>query len=153
MENGINQDWADRRKALDPSIYKPKYYGVNVNVISDANGPGSGSVTLDKPAFVLDRVQHGILALTDQTQQDGQYLCAWRDDQTTYNNVQIMADLMFGSIRTGFINPLPLRVFYKGSKTISIDVTNLLDRTAVFPNSFVLQFCLIGFERWDKATG
>lgn len=149
MDQTINQDWWDRRKALDPSIYKNKFYKIDVATLSVVNGVGDGAVTLDSTPFILDSIAHVIVGALPED-QDGQYSVLWRDEYTNYSQEQVMAEPAFGSIRSGFFVPLPLRSFFRSSATISMEVTNYIDRTADFPVSFPLQFVLHGFEKWDR---
>lgn len=149
MEPTINAEWADRRKGLDPLIYKPKFYVLDVPTKSIVNGDGAASIQLDETPFVLDNVTHLIVGETPAN-QDGQYSILWRDNQTTYMNSGGMSESLFGSVRSGYIIPLPLRVFYPSSKTLSVEIINYIDRTATFPTTFPLQIVFRGFEKWSR---
>ena len=144
------KDWADRRKALDPSIYRPKLYTLDAVVETKINGVGSGSVTLDNTPFVLDSLTHGIVA-ADPSLQDGQYKLTLRDDQTNYTTQPAMAHQAFGGVYNGNnVIPLPLRVFFRGSSTLTVDIINLIDRSGAGQQFFDLQIVFHGFERWDS---
>ena len=146
----------DRRQDPDPNKWRPKFYAVDLECGPEINDTASSSVTLDNIPFVLDIVTHGILENTlDATlaavyYQDGQYLLNWRDDHTNYQNVPIQADLMFGSIRSGFVIPLRTRIIYPGSKSLVVNIQNLVDRTAPSADPFMVQVVFHGFERWRR---
>lgn len=146
MPQDINS-WADRRRALDPSIYKPKYYIVDITCGTAIGDVGKGSALIDNSPFIMDVVTHSLVGrLPDD--QDGQYAVLWRDDQTVYSNLPGVANAMFGNVYQGRPIPLPIRTFYKGSKTLSVDLVNLLDRTAL-GLTFKIQMVFVGFEQWQ----
>jgi len=150
MDSEQSPVWADRRKALDPTIYKVQYYPINIQVEGFQGGVGSGSVTLKNTPFVLDHITHTIVGAVDRDDQDGQYSILWRDDRNTYMRNPVMANAGFGSVYCGPLILLPLRQFFKGSTTFTVDIVNFRNRgSSPFP-PWNLQIVFHGFERWDE---
>ncbi len=150
----MDQNLLNRSLPVDLNKYKPKYYATTVTVDTDESGIGEGSVTFDNVPFILTHATHTILgasfdytAIAAVLKQDGQYLIDWKDDQTSFQNEPIAAEGMFGSNRIGEIIPLPVRVAYQGSKTLSVRITNLIDRSA-YGDTFKIQVVFCGFELW-----
>ena len=150
----MDQNLLNRNIPVDLNKYKPKYYAATVTVDTAEGGIGEGAVTFDNVPFILTHATHTILGASfDYTEipavikQDGQYSIDWKDDQTSFQNEPISAESMFGSNRIGEIIPLPVRVAYKGSKTLSVRITNLVDRTAT-GTTFKVQIVFCGFELW-----
>jgi len=145
------KDWADRRKALDPTIYRAKYYVLNIDVDAEIGGIGGGAKTIDNTPFVLDRITHGISFRPDGVNQDGNYTLQFRDDQSVYNTEPALAQMLFGGVFNGNrVLDLPLRMFFQGSSTLNIDVVNYTDRTGGGVTNFQLGIVFHGFERWDS---
>jgi hypothetical protein len=128
-------------------IGKPKFYTVIIDVDSRVAGIGRGSVTLDNVPYTLTRVTHQIISADDENlYQDGQYLVSWRDDIRNYCAVPAPADCVFGSAsRHGNIYPLPVPICFDGNRTITFDLSNMIDRTAYAP-TFKVAFVLHGIE-------
>lgn len=146
------RDYADRRKALDPSVYKPKYYIIDITCGAAQGATGSGSVTLDATPFVADSISHGIISPEgggQEPEQDGQYRLLLRDDETTYQSQPMNAVLGFGSAFTTRIIPLPLRIFFRGSRTITTELINDLQRSEDPDVQFNVQIVIHGFEMWS----
>lgn len=147
--NQTDRDWMDRRKALDPEVYKNQYYPITIQVGNQAGGTGSNSVTLKNTPFVLDSVSHSIVGATPDN-QDGQYRLLWRDDMFTYMKAPIMANNAFGWPYSGPIYYPPVRQYFRGSRTLTIDVINLITRGS--PGTFEIEVVFIGIERWDQVS-
>lgn len=142
----------------DPARWRPQFYPVTVECDTNVDGTGKATVTLNNQPFILQRITHAILGNTlgagsaapaVDWEQDGQYLVSWRDDSTTYQPVSGQADAMFGSVRTGNFQDLPAPVVYPESKTITIEVTNLVDRSLT-GDTFKIMFILHGVEQWAQ---
>ena len=144
------KDWADRRKALDPSIYRMKQYVLTFQCGSAVEGKGGGSETIDNTPFVLDTITHGI-AFQPDNQQDGNYTLQFRDDQSVYNTFPALSQTLYGSVFQGNrVVPLPLRMFFRGSSSLTMEAINYTDRTGTYPEQFPIQIVFHGFERWDS---
>lgn len=150
MNQSAAPEWANRMNTLDPALYRPRFYALDIVIDNAAGSTGGGSVTLDNTPFILDRITHSILGAL-VLDQDGQYLISIRDDQYNYTQRPVVAQGALGGVYGGASSfPLPLRAFFRGSATISVDVTNLRDR-AYGPGNWVLQIVFVGFERRSAA--
>lgn len=146
--NTINSElWADRRKPLDPSLFRWRKYVMNAECSTSVGGIGNGSIKLDNNPFVLDFITHGIFTLPDDV-QDGNYSMQFREGQTVFNDFPAMSHTLFGSVYQGNEVVLPtIRQFFKGGATLIMDMTNYTNRTGVFPDgTFTLQVVFHGFE-------
>lgn len=142
---------ADMSAPLDPRVFKPKYYPIDIQVESKEDGVGAGSVTLDNTAFVMTHITHARLGNIEKSEQDGQYRILLRDDQTTYQEKYMNAVAGFGDCFTGKPIPLPIRTWFRGSITITCDVINDYDRTGEGePDYYPIQVVLHGWEKWNR---
>lgn len=133
----------------DPGLWAPKYYPVDMECASTINATATGSITLDNLPFLMQRATHGILEdmnLAPVFFQDGMYMLNIRDDTHSFQKAPIQADLLLGSIRSGIIVPFLVPVMYEGSNTLSVDLQNLVDRTAAGA-TFKVQVVFHGQER------
>lgn len=141
------KEYLDRRKLLDPAKYRDKYYTVNIDIAAGQLQRGSGTIQLDNTPFLADRVTHCIFG-TDAADQDGNYTLSFRDDIAVYTPLDTMAHALFGAVYNGNeVLPLPTRLFFEASKTITFDAVSIPNRQA----GIQIQVCVHGFERWDKA--
>lgn len=141
-------EWADRRKTLDPGVFRPKYYTLPI-VISAGSNTNSGSVAIDGTPFLLDTITHSYVGLAPSL-QTGNYQLAFREEQTLFNSQPAMAHSLYGSVYNGGEPvPLPMRVFLRGRTSLTMDIISY-DDPAYAP--YTIEIVFHGFERWDKAT-
>lgn len=150
--NEISKEVLNRQIALDPTKYRPKWYPLLIECGAEIDDRQEASVNISNDPFMLDKITHQIIGVQGNTVlgtigQDGQYLFSWKDDQNTYMSEPGMADCLFGSVRSGFFIPLPVRVIYQSSKTLTGTLQNLIDRTDIAPK-FKVMFHFHGFEQW-----
>lgn len=55
----------------------------------------------------------------------------FRDEQSSYQNQSIPANLMWGWVQSGYVMELPYPLPYAGNKTLYFEVTNRVTRTLV----------------------
>ena len=83
--------------------------------------------------------------------QDGQYDIEWKDEQSSYVDGPIAADLMWGSVESGYVMELPFPIPFAGSKTLSFVVTNRVARVLVpEATTFEVQIALHGIGDWGE---
>lgn len=117
----------------DPGRYRPLYYGVEISVPVAQGGIGRGSITINNQPYIMTRITTKIIGRTAQPEasglyQDGQYDIEFKDEQTNYQNGPIPADLMFGSLATGYIIELVYPIPFAGNKTLTFNITNRVPR-------------------------
>ena len=155
MENqNLPQLLADQFRG-DPSLWRPMTYGRIIDVAVAANSRAVSTIPLNARPYILCAISHQIVGLLDEDGipiQDGQYLISWRDELSQYVNEAIPADLLFGSVRSGFVKPLPYPVFYSGNSTITFEVTNLITRTNPPTNIFKVSLALDGWAYWGSPS-
>lgn len=149
--NGNPVDWADRRKALDPNVFKFRQYVMNITLNTNLqNGYGSNSVTLDKAPFILDKITHAIYSLPDD-QQDGNYTLLFREDQVVYNSKPAMSHALYGSVFRGNTPVEPtLRQFFRSSSTFYVETKNYTNWDGTLTD-VIIQMVFHGFE-WRSAS-
>lgn len=140
---------------VDPGEYRPLSYGVTVTVGVAAGDVGRGSININNEPWIMTSVTHQIIGptadpATSGLYQDGQYAIEYRDEQTVYQNQPIPADIMFGSVRSGFIKELPYPIPFAGAKTLSFNVVNLVTRTLLVGLTFDVAIAIHGVV--DKGT-
>lgn len=145
---------ASRLRGLNPLKYKPKQYSVLLTCGTDLGQTASATQTLDAIPFVLDKISHQIIGnsldISTPPEQDGQYRLLYRDDQTTYMDEPLNAVAAFGDAKDGRIEPLPCRVFLDGSRTLTVDMINDLDRRGQGAEFFRVQVVFHGIELWNR---
>jgi hypothetical protein len=140
---------AEIQKILSEGEWKIRFYAINIVVGAAADGDGENSIQLDARPFFLESIQHAVMGV-DKTAQHGDYLVTFRDDQTSYQNIPIIANCMFGNVFEGVPLPLPEPRLYRGNQSIIFSLQNLVDRTGVFIEGFfTVQMVLRGKERTD----
>jgi hypothetical protein len=136
----------------DPGRFRSQFYKVEVDVPVTLGGAGRASVALNNEPFVLTRITAKIIGDTNDPSstglyQDGQFDIEWKDEQRTYVNSPMAADLMFGSNVSGYILELPMPIPYAGNKTLSFTVYNRIARTLVpASDNFTVQIVLAGIS-------
>jgi hypothetical protein len=143
---------------LDPGRYRPLYYGVTIAVGVDAGAIGRGSISINNMPYIWTHLTHQIVGNTNDyatlgLAQDGQYMIAFKDEQANYQNGPICADMMFGSVRSGYINPLSYPIPFAGNKTLTFEITNLYTRVfdPVAPK-FNVMLAMHGVADWGTLT-
>lgn len=139
----------DLMRFINEGTWKVRWYGINMNLDATVNGVGQNSVQLDSRWFYCEAITHGIMGV-DIDAQHGDYLVTFRDDETNYTNIPLMANLMMGNVFQGVALPLSQPRLYRGSQSVIAELQNLTDRTAEYPEGFYpVQIVLKGRERTD----
>jgi hypothetical protein len=133
----------------DPGRYRPQFYHVAISVPLAAGGVGRGSIPINNEPFCMTRITHRIIGDTGDPStsglyQDGQYDIEWKDEQRSYVDGSINANLMFGWDQSGYILELPFPIPFVGNKTLSFVVTNRVARTVGQETHMEVQICLAG---------
>lgn len=139
----------------DPGRYRPLSYGVPITLGVAAGAQQTGSISINNEPFIMTSVTHQIIGptadpATSGLYQDGQYTIEWRDEQSVYSNGPIPADMMFGSVRSGYIKELPYPVPFAGAKTLTFTLVNLVTRTLLVGDTFVVYVAIHGVNDWGK---
>jgi hypothetical protein len=140
----------------DPGRYRPLYYGVEITVPTAVGGVGRGSISLNNQPFIWTRGGHQIVGDTADPSttglyQDGQYLIAFKDEQSNYQNQAIPAELLFGSVRSGYIVELAFPIAFAGNKTITFEITNRTNRALVpQADTYQVYIAMHGIADWGK---
>jgi hypothetical protein len=139
---------------LDIERWKPKTYGVSIDVPVTANGMGSGSITLNDQPIFITRIAALIVGntmdpATSGLYQDGQFKIAWRDDLRTFQNVPILADLLWGPKIQGDWRSLEYPLYYMGTQTLLFELYNTYARTlSPTADTYEVQIALSGLADW-----
>jgi len=133
-------------KQLDPLKYRRKTYVLNVTCEVAVGDVGRGQVTIDDNPFMWTKTTVGLQDV-DANAQDNQYLVEIRDSNRYYENEPARPDLLFGNVFQGGIIPFDVATFLDSTSTLYVEVTNLQARQG---ETFIVQFCFIGFERWKE---
>jgi hypothetical protein len=139
----------------DPGRYRPLSYGVPITLGVAAGAQASGSISINNEPFIMTSVTHQIIGptadpATSGLYQDGQYTIEWKDEQSVYSNGPIPADMMFGSVRSGYIKELPYPVPFAGAKTLTFTLVNQVTRTLLVGDTFVVYVAIHGVNDWGK---
>lgn len=126
--------------------WKPRWYVVKVTTGGLVGNSGEATVTLDARDFICHMMTHAIEGVAKEYQH-GDYNVSVRDDKTTYQNLPINANAMLGSVFDAQPIPLPKKILYRGSSTITVSTQNLRDRTAEISGPWVLDLVLHGIEK------
>lgn len=142
----------------DPGRWRPLYYGVKISVPVALDGVGRGSITINNEPYIMTRIMHKIQGETADPSttglyQDGQYDIEFRDEQSNYQNDDIAADLLFGSVGSGvgngFFMPIPYPIPFAGNKTISFRVINRVLRALTSQaENFTVAIAMHGLADW-----
>lgn len=142
----------------DPGPWRPLFYRVEVTVGDGVGDRGIASIALNSQPYILTRIQHKIVGPTADPgtsglYQDGQYDIAWRDEYSNYQSPGFApADLMFGSVATGYALDLPYPIPFAGNKTLTFEVQNRVARAIVAPpaTEFIVAIVLHGIADWGE---
>jgi hypothetical protein len=140
----------------DPGRYRPMFYNIEVTIPQAAGGWGEGSVTLRNQPFILTAVRHQIIGdsgLDDNAislVQDGLYSIEMRDEQSSYQNIAGMADLMFGRAQGGDSQDLPYPIPYAGNKVLTFHITNRILRAMQSGTYWLLGITVVGVADWGE---
>jgi len=120
----------------DPGRYRPQFYHVEIDVPVALGGVGRGTINILNEPYALTRITHKIVGDIDDPSTSGLYQNAmydieWKDEQRTYTDGPISADLMFGWNETGYVLEMPFPIAFPGNKVLSFAITNRLARTLV----------------------
>jgi hypothetical protein len=138
----------------DPGRYRPLYYGVPITVAVEVGSIGRGSITINNQPYLMTHVLHQIVGNTNDYStlglaQDGQYLISFKDEQSNYQNAPIPADMLFGSVRSGYVNPLAYPIPFAGNKTLTFEITNMYTRLfAPEAPTFTVYIAIAGVADW-----
>jgi len=147
------QEYADPRK------YLPMQFSVDVQ-IDAANGAlglmpgdtGRGQVAINDRPFLLAWITHQIVWAADLPDnlwqaQDGMYRIDWSEyEQIRFFKGSIpLADIAFGSVRTGIWIPFPAPVPLPGNQTLHVAISNALARGADW-DRLTVQVIFHGFQ-------
>jgi hypothetical protein len=141
---------------LNPARWKPMNYGTNIDVPVAANGIGQGVVTFNNQPIFITRAAMLFLGNTEDPEtsglyQDGQVLVAMNDDQRTYQNIPLHADLLWGPKREGSFRTLEFPIYYAGGRTIRFELTNTYTRVLTpVSDTFRVQIILAGLADWGQ---
>jgi len=140
----------------DPGRYRPMFYSVEISVPVTQGGIGRGSVTINNQPYIMTRITHKIIGRTATPDtsglyQDGQYDLEFKDEQSNYQNQPIPADIMFGSVATGFLIELPYPIPFAGNKTLTFNITNRVPR-ALSPQQdhYPVHIAVHGVADWGE---
>jgi len=143
---------------VDPGRYRPMYYGLDISVPVLQGGVGQGSVTLNNQPYIMTRIMHKVTGrtatpTTSGLYQDGQYYLEFKDEQSNYQNQPIPADIMFGSVETGFVVELPYPIAFAGNKTLTFRITNVPPR-ALSPqeDNYTVSIAVHGIADWGTLS-
>ncbi len=140
----------------DPGRYRPLSYGVTISVPVAAGQVGQGSITINNMPWIMTYVTHQIIGdtadpSTSGLYQDGQYSIEYKDEQSNYQNGPIPAEMMFGSVRSGYIIALAYPLPFEGNKTLSFRLTNLVTRVLVpVSTTFDIAIAIHGVADWGQ---
>jgi hypothetical protein len=141
---------------VNPGRYRPQFYHVEIDVPVNLNGVGRGSITINNQPYALTRITHKLVGNVKDPEasglfQDGMYDVEWKDEQSSYVDGPIAADLMWGWNHSGYVLELPFPIPYAGAKTLSFVVTNRVARTLIpEADTFPVQICLHGVGDWGE---
>jgi len=139
----------------DPGRYRPLYYGVPITVNKADGSIGRGSITINNQPYIMTHVLHTIIGnvndySTTGLANDGQYLITFKDEQSNYQNVPLPAAMLFGSVESGYVNPLAYPIAFAGNKTISFEITNLYTRPLQVGDDFKVYVAIAGTSDWGS---
>ena len=143
------------RYDADPGPWRPLYYSVPISVGQTADSVGRGSITLNNQPYIMTHISHQIAGNTaDPTAsglyQDGQYTIEFKDEQSNYMNSPAPADMLFGSVRSGYNIPLSYPIAFAGNKTLTFEIVNLYTRTLVPDAPFTVYVGVHGIAYWGE---
>lgn len=143
---------------LDPERLKPMFYGVTIDVQTRADGQGHGSLTIRNQPYIITRIVHKVIGQTADPESsglydDGQYSIEWQDEQRTYSQIPIAADLLAGPKGAGEYPDLQYPVYYAGTHTLNFRLTNHYARILTpVSETFRVQVVTAGLADWGKLT-
>jgi hypothetical protein len=145
----------------------PMLLSVNVEVPATFGALGQGSVALNDRPFILTGVRHQILTyrnpaavppvLADNFHpwffQDGFYTLDWSlyEQARYWKGAPPMADVAFGSVKTGIWIPLPAPVSMPGNDTLNVNIRNMVDRTA-YCQKFTVNVIFDGVQKGGSVS-
>lgn len=162
--NSPEQVSAEQRRMLglmgkfdaDPGRYRPLYYGLSITLGVASGAIGRGSVTINNQPYIMTHVLHQIVGNTNDyattgLAQDGQYLLSFKDEQSNYQNAPIPAEMLFGSVRSGYIVPLAYPIPFAGNKTLTFELQNLYTRVLAGQlTTFTVYLAIAGVADWGE---
>jgi hypothetical protein len=128
-------------KDLPPTTnFIPMKFPIEVPVPLALGGEGRQSIPINDRPFILQKITHQIIvgtlsedpAVTPMFYQDGLYTIDWSlfSQARFFKGVPPLADIGFGSVRTGIWIPLPAPVTMPGNETIEVIIRNMIARQA-----------------------
>jgi hypothetical protein len=140
----------------DPGRWRPLMYPVFIDVPVISGNIGRGSITINAQPFVLVRLTHQIVGNTGDPEasglyQDGQYTIGFQDEISNYQKQPVMADLAFGSVRSGYFANLAIPIPFAGNRTVSFELANQVQRVLTpVSETFRVSITMIGLADWGE---
>ena len=140
----------------DPGPFRPFHYTTEIDVPVVNNGIGRGSITTNQQPFVFLRLSHQIIGNTADPEtsglyQDGQYTILYKDEMSNYQKEPTMADILAGSVRSGFISWLPMPLGLAGSRSFYFEIVNRVTRVlSPTADYFKVAITMHGMADWGE---
>lgn len=138
----------------DPGPFRPLHYSVEISVSVINGGLGRGQITTNQQPFLFLRLSHQIIGNTGDPEtsglyEDGQYTIAYQDEMSNYQKNPTMADILCGSVRSGFISWLPMPLALAGTRTFTFILENRVARVLTpQADHFTVAITMHGMADW-----
>jgi len=140
----------------DPGPWRPFVYSTEIDVSIADGGLGRGQITTNQQPFIFTRLSHQIIGNTGDPEtsglyQDGQYTISFKDEIANYQKEPTMADILCGSVRSGYIAWLAMPLSLAGTRTITFDIVNRVARV-LSPEAdyFKVMITMHGMADWGQ---
>jgi hypothetical protein len=143
---------------LNPARWKPMNYAVSIDVPVAANTPGQGVIQLNNQPIFISRIALLLVGNvgdpeTSGLYDDGQMMVTMTDDQRNYQNVPILADLLWGPKTNGPFRTLEYPIFYAGGRTVRFELFSTYTRVLTpVSDTFRAQILMAGLADWGPVT-
>lgn len=136
---------------------------VFVEVPATFGAIGSASIPLNDRPFILTGVRHQIVTYRDPLAvppittgwflQDGFYTLDWSlyEQARYWKGAPPMADVAFGSVKSGVWIPLPAPISMPGNDTLNVNIRNMLDRTS-YTQKFTVNVIFDGVQKGGSVS-
>lgn len=138
----------------DPGPFRPLHYSTYIDIPVLAGGIGRGQINTNQQPFLFLRLSHQIVGNTGDPEssglyEDGQYTISYKDEMSNYQKEPTMADVLCGSVRSGFISWLPMPIALAGSRSFYFEIINQVTRVlSPTADTFKVAITMHGMADW-----
>ena len=148
MQSLQQETWEDRRKQLDPYIWRPKQYVLFLDMNTSGEVQVENSLAIQNMDYILDAISHNYVGETPTLTPH--YELRFSSREIYYNTDFASAWLLYGApYRKGKVLPLVERLHFKAGERLKMECRNRPRTTGgELTFNYDVEIVFEGFERW-----